>query len=132
MNTFFHPIPTDLGVWLLCAITTAAYLFALFYLSEKRNAKRAHAQAKGLLNQNLEKQALLTKERGNLAELARLYRQQEETISELKSAYGDIKAEASQIQAKYDKIVASKVRKRDSRGKFIKSVAQTPSDATTA
>ena len=132
MNTFFHSIPTDLGVWLLCAITTAAYLFALFYLSEKRNARKLSAEIKRLKNRNLEKQALLTKERGNVAELARLYRQQEETISELKSAIGDIKAEAFQIQAKYDKIVASKVRKRDSRGKFIKSVAQTPSDAATA
>lgn len=132
MNTFFHPIPNDLGVWLLCAITTTAYLFAVFYFSEKRNSRRAHAQAKGLFNQNLEKQALLTKERGNVAELARLYRQQEETISELKSACGDIKAEAFQIQAKYDRIVASKVRKRDSRGKFIKSAKETPSDATTA
>lgn len=132
MNTFFHPIPTDLGVWLLCATTTAAYLFAVLYFSEKRNSKRAHAQAKGLLNQNLEKQALLTKERGNVAELARLYRQKEETISELKFAYGNIKAEVSQIRAKYDKIVASKVRKRDGRGKFIKSVKETPGDATTA
>lgn len=132
MNTFFHSIPTDLGVWLLCAITTATYLFAIFYLSEKRNARKLSAEIKRLKNQNLEKQALLTKERGNVAELARLYRQQEDVMSELKSAYGDIKAEASQIQAKYDKIVASKVRKRDGRGKFIKSVVQTPSDATTA
>lgn len=132
MNTFFHPIPTDLGVWLLCAITTATYLFGIFYLSEKRSGKKLYAEIKRLKNQNLEKQALLAKERGNVAELARLYRRQEETISELKSAYGDIKSEASQIQAKYDRIVASKVRKRDSRGKFIKSVVQTPSDATTA
>jgi predicted RNA-binding protein YlxR (DUF448 family) len=132
MNTFFHPIPTDLGVWLLCAITTAAYLFGIFYLSEKRNGRKLSSEIKMLKNQNLEKQALLTRERGNVAELARLYRQQEEAMSELKSTYGDIKAEASQIQAKYDKIVASKVRKRDGRGKFIKSVKETPGDATTA
>lgn len=132
MNTFFHPIPTDLGVWLLCAITTTAYLFGIFYLSEKRNGRKLLSQIKRLKNENLEKQALLTKERGNVAELARLYRQQEETISELKSACADIKAEASKIQAKYDRVVASKVRKRDSRGKFIKSVKETPSDATAA
>lgn len=132
MSTFFHPIPTDLGVWLLCAITTVSYLFGIFYLSEKRNGGKLSSQIKRLKNENLEKQSLLTKERGNVAELARLYRQQEETISELKSAYGDIKAQAFQIQDKYDKIVASKVRKRDNRGKFIKSVKETPSDATTA
>ena len=132
MSTFFHPIPTDLGVWLLCAITTVSYLFGIFYLSEKRNGGKLSSQIKRLKNENLEKQSLLTKERGNVAELARLYRQQEETISELKSAYGDIKAQAFQIQDKYDKIVASKARKRDNRGKFIKSVKETPSDATTA
>ena len=132
MSTFFHPIPTDLGVWLLCAITTVSYLFGIFYLSEKRNGGKLSSQIKRLKNENLEKQSLLTKERGNVAELARLYRQQEETISELKSAYGDIKAQAFQIQDKYDKIVASKARKRDNRGKFIKSVKETPSDDTTA